>query len=70
MVAEQLRQMGSDTSALILEPVGRNTAPAIALAVIEATRHGGAHHAGTGCRSRDPQRCNLPPLRDRGQYAG
>ena len=40
MVAEQLRQMGSDTSALILEPVGRNTAPAIALAAIEATRHG------------------------------
>jgi len=40
MVAEQLRQMGSDTSALILEPIGRNTAPAIALAAIEATRHG------------------------------
>ena len=40
MVAEQLCQMGSDTSALILEPVGRNTAPAIALAAIEATRQG------------------------------
>lgn len=40
MVAEQLRQMGSATSALILEPVGRNTAPAIALAALEATRHG------------------------------
>lgn len=40
MVAEQLRQIDSDTSALILEPEGRNTAPAIALAAIEATRNG------------------------------
>lgn len=40
MVAEQLRQMDTDTSALILEPVGRNTAPAIALAAIQATSDG------------------------------
>jgi mannose-1-phosphate guanylyltransferase len=32
--------MGSDTSASILEPVGRNTAPAIALAALEITHHG------------------------------
>ncbi len=35
LVAEQLRQMGRDGS-IILEPVGRNTAPAIALAAFEA----------------------------------
>jgi mannose-1-phosphate guanylyltransferase len=38
-VAEQLRQMGGDTSAVILEPVGRNTAQAISMAALEATRH-------------------------------
>ncbi|HRX91160.1 MAG TPA: mannose-1-phosphate guanylyltransferase/mannose-6-phosphate isomerase, partial [Steroidobacteraceae bacterium] len=32
MVAEQLRQQGVTPSAIVLEPVGRNTAPAIALA--------------------------------------
>ena len=37
LVAEQLRQMGRDGS-ILLEPVGRNTAPAIALAAFEAIR--------------------------------
>jgi mannose-1-phosphate guanylyltransferase/mannose-6-phosphate isomerase len=32
MVAEQMRQFGTAPSAIVLEPVGRNTAPAIALA--------------------------------------
>src|SRR5690606_12343327 len=32
MVAEQLRQLGIVPSAILLEPFGRNTAPAIALA--------------------------------------
>ena len=32
MAAEQLRECGAAPSALILEPVGRNTAPAIAVA--------------------------------------
>jgi mannose-1-phosphate guanylyltransferase / mannose-6-phosphate isomerase len=32
LVAEQLREMGLPPSAILLEPVGRNTAPAIALA--------------------------------------
>jgi len=32
IIAEQLRQSGCDTTAIILEPEGRNTAPAIALA--------------------------------------
>lgn len=36
MVAEQLRQVGLSASALILEPEGRNTAPAVALAALQA----------------------------------
>ncbi len=36
MTAEQLRQIDVDPMALILEPVGRNTAPAIALAALKA----------------------------------
>ncbi|MGH8261270.1 MAG: mannose-1-phosphate guanylyltransferase/mannose-6-phosphate isomerase, partial [Steroidobacteraceae bacterium] len=32
LVAEQLRQLGIEPRAMVLEPVGRNTAPAIALA--------------------------------------
>ncbi|MEZ5503311.1 MAG: mannose-1-phosphate guanylyltransferase/mannose-6-phosphate isomerase [Halioglobus sp.] len=36
MVAEQLRQLAVEASALILEPEGRNTAPAVALAALHA----------------------------------
>jgi len=36
LVAEQLRQLGTPARAIILEPVGRNTAPAIALAALQA----------------------------------
>jgi len=36
MVAEQLRQLDTAAAALILEPVGRNTAPAVALAALHA----------------------------------
>ena len=36
LVAEQLREINSAATALILEPAGRNTAPAIALAAIKA----------------------------------
>lgn len=36
MVAEQLRQVNIKAGALILEPEGRNTAPAVALAAIQA----------------------------------
>ena len=36
LVAEQFRQMGRKASAIILEPVGRNTAPAVALAALKA----------------------------------
>jgi mannose-1-phosphate guanylyltransferase/mannose-6-phosphate isomerase len=40
MVAEQLRQAGVTPSALLLEPVGRNTAPAIAAAALQAQSEG------------------------------
>ncbi|WP_428607742.1 mannose-1-phosphate guanylyltransferase/mannose-6-phosphate isomerase [Sedimenticola sp.] len=36
MVAEQLREMGATAEAIILEPVGRNTAPAVAMAALSA----------------------------------
>ena len=36
LVAEQLRQIGAPTPAIVLEPVGRNTAPAIAAAALQA----------------------------------
>ncbi|KFN45727.1 mannose-1-phosphate guanylyltransferase/mannose-6-phosphate isomerase [Arenimonas metalli] len=40
MVAEQLRQLGVTPAALLLEPVGRNTAPAIAAAAMQAQAGG------------------------------
>ncbi len=40
LVAEQLRQVGAPTPAIVLEPVGRNTAPAIAAAALQATAGG------------------------------
>lgn len=39
MVAEQLRQQDKDGGGIILEPVGRNTAPAIALAALHLAAH-------------------------------
>ena len=40
LVAEQLRQIGAPTPAIVLEPVGRNTAPAIAAAAMQAMASG------------------------------
>ncbi|AVR05017.1 mannose-1-phosphate guanylyltransferase/mannose-6-phosphate isomerase [Pluralibacter gergoviae] len=40
LVAEQLRQIGKFSRNIILEPVGRNTAPAIALAALQAIKNG------------------------------
>ena len=40
IAADQLRLMGKAGATLLLEPVGRNTAPAIALAALYATRSG------------------------------
>ena len=36
LVAEQLRQLGQDHQGILLEPVGRNTAPAVALSALQA----------------------------------
>jgi len=41
LVAEQLRQVGQEPQAIVLEPAGRNTAPAIALAAHAALRTAG-----------------------------
>src|ERR1700761_8367992 len=38
LVAEQLRQLKIDPRAVVLEPAGRNTAPAIALAALAALK--------------------------------
>lgn len=40
MVAEQLRAIGIQPATAILEPVGRNTAPAVAVAALHAQREG------------------------------
>ena len=41
MVAEQLRACGHEAAAILLEPVGRNTAPALTLAALQAKAAGG-----------------------------
>jgi mannose-1-phosphate guanylyltransferase/mannose-6-phosphate isomerase len=38
ITAEQLRLVGCDSCSLLLEPFGRNTAPALTLAALEATK--------------------------------
>ena len=40
IIAEQLRQIGSPASAIVLEPIGRNTAPAMELAAMTASADG------------------------------
>ncbi|MEB3184562.1 MAG: mannose-1-phosphate guanylyltransferase/mannose-6-phosphate isomerase [Cyanobacteriota bacterium] len=40
IVAEQLRQIGVEPASILLEPLGRNTAPAIAVAALQATARG------------------------------
>ena len=40
IVAEQMRQIGASPAAILLEPVGRNTAPAVAVAALQATAAG------------------------------
>ncbi|MDM7936676.1 MAG: mannose-1-phosphate guanylyltransferase/mannose-6-phosphate isomerase [Cyanobium sp. CZS 48M] len=40
IVAEQMRQIGVEPGAILLEPLGRNTAPAIAVAALHATSRG------------------------------
>jgi mannose-1-phosphate guanylyltransferase/mannose-6-phosphate isomerase len=40
LVAEQFRVMGREPAAIILEPAGRNTAPALTVAALQASRDG------------------------------
>ncbi len=40
LLLEQLREQGIDPQALLLEPIGRNTAPALTLAALAAVQHG------------------------------
>ena len=40
LVLEQLRELQRDTASLVLEPVGRNTAPALTLAALQALEAG------------------------------
>ena len=40
VVAEQCRQIGIQPASILLEPVGRNTAPAVAIACLQALRDG------------------------------
>ena len=67
LVAEQLRQLKvTARAAILLEPFGRNTAPAIALAAHAAlkgwqpTRRRGPAAARAAGRPRDPRRTGLP----------
>lgn len=39
LIAQQLQSIGVKKSSILLEPIGRNTAPAIALAALETLRH-------------------------------
>ena len=40
IVAEQMRQLEVEPAAILLEPMGRNTAPAVAVAALHATARG------------------------------
>ena len=40
LVLDQLREIGADAAAVLLEPVGRNTAPAVTLAALQAVDDG------------------------------
>src|SRR5690606_35976463 len=40
LAAEQLRQIGTEEASILLEPCGRNTAPALALAALHAMAEG------------------------------
>ena len=64
LVAEQLRQIGAPTPSILLEPVGRNTAPAIAAAALQAMRECEGHRG-------DPLLLVLPSdhvVRDAGAF--
>ncbi|MDE2250361.1 MAG: mannose-1-phosphate guanylyltransferase/mannose-6-phosphate isomerase, partial [Gammaproteobacteria bacterium] len=69
IVAEQLRAIGMAAQAIVLEPVGRNTAPAIALAALAALA--GTGGAGPGAAADDVLLLVLPAdhvIRDLGAF--
>lgn len=57
MVAEQLRELGETAQAIVLEPFGRNTAPAVAVAALVALAN---TRAGHGSGDPDPILLVLP----------
>jgi len=59
MVAEQLRELGTPAQAIILEPIGRNTAPAVAVAALVALEAAGKAQ-GSGKGDADPVLLVLP----------
>ena len=56
-VAEQLRALGMQASAILLEPVGRNTAPAVALAALKAMTDRSRGHPDRGSGGSCDSRC-------------
>jgi mannose-1-phosphate guanylyltransferase/mannose-6-phosphate isomerase len=60
MVAEQLRELGVSAQAIVLEPVGRNTAPAVAVAALVALENTGATGSHDTAGSADPVLIVLP----------
>jgi len=50
IVAEQMRQIGVEPGAILLEPLGRNTAPAVAVAALKASRRVAVSNGGLDCR--------------------
>jgi mannose-1-phosphate guanylyltransferase / mannose-6-phosphate isomerase len=70
VIAEQLREVGITPAAIILEPMARNTAPAIAVAAVVAGPDNiilsvpSDGHIGEAARYRDSVRAGLPAARD------
>ncbi|WP_419834058.1 mannose-1-phosphate guanylyltransferase/mannose-6-phosphate isomerase [Endozoicomonas atrinae] len=63
LVAEQFRQLGRKASAIILEPVGRNTAPAVALAALKTQNSSFiTHNEQPTTNNPQPQKNNDPIL--------
>jgi mannose-1-phosphate guanylyltransferase/mannose-6-phosphate isomerase len=61
MVAEQLREAGAEAQSIVLEPVGRNTAPAVAVAALVALEKAAAAVQGPGGRRMARRAGDAPP---------
>jgi len=60
LVAEQLREIGVKARAIVLEPEGRNTAPAIGIAALIASRPEASSASGSASATSDPVLLVLP----------